>query len=479
LLAAVWELRAASATTYTLWKTPSGGVQTQVGTTYNTNTLYDSTAIVPGIALQVTGSALTTGDRYTFQTDYTAINLEQVAFYTSSGSAAGQYITPILDSGDPGTQWFLYEHAEAFFPNGSSTVSLSIATSNTLHTSRVSLGHSSPLPPGSAVLPTVGPLPYLINANSDITTNGNAQTYSTLVAPQTLSLTPTGVTVPSTQERRNAAGLQAAATGRYAQFTFQLAVNTQGQTAWARDFRIYNWVPTQMGNSLLISRLGLPPNWRPGAIMQSYYGSLLTFVADLFSGIDDFTQSFGLSSAVDQYLLNAGNDLTTPHILGEPTSSYQTRLITSLQAKSLSSLVTSVGLSGQGTLQQPVATSTISTVTLTPVTGAQGSIQFICQQMAELVNGRTPVLAETIDSVTGLTTVTGGNITVAQLAGRGVSITLPNPPYDGLPNLAYGTSGGVDNPAKALIKAFAVKLMPASTLFDPNNSTYLNFNTLG
>lgn len=471
-IAAVWTLKALSASTYSLTKTVPGGSPVAVGGTHNTNTLYDSTAEAPGVAFSVSGSSLVANDTATFATDVATVTLQSVAFFTSPGGSAGQYQTPILDSGDPATQWFLYEQAESVFANGSSTTGLSVTVGNQLASAWVS-------PTAGPAPVTRGPLAYLVNANPDPTSNNGAASYSTIVGGVSTALTPVAKILPSTGERRNAAGLSGAPVGQYAQFTLQLAINTQNQTAWARDFRVYSWVPTVAGSPLLLAKFGLPPNWVPGPNMQAYFGTLLTFVADYYANTNDLLASFGLGTAVDQYLLAKGNDLGLPHIPGEPTSAYQTRLATSLQSKTLATPPTAIATTGVGSLTAPLAVAGAGSVTLSPVAGEQGSIHSICGQMAELLSGVSPTLTSVVASSTGFVTVTGGGVTVAQLATRGISIALPNPPYPGLPGLAYGTTGGLDNPAKVIIKQFAQSLMPAGTLFNKDSATYLNFNTLG
>jgi hypothetical protein len=472
LVTALWTLTALTGSTYSLSKTVPGGSPVAVGTTYNTGTTYDSTAVIPGVSLTVSGGAtLSVGDTLTFTTDAPMAILASVAFYTSTGSASGQYLTPILDSGRPDTQWFLYEHEEPTFANGSPTVSV------TAHVSQAITSHL--VAGGGPASPTPGPLPTILNANPDPTTNQGAQSYSTLVTPSSTLLPLAGVTLPESGARRNCGGVMGAPVGRYAQFVVQLQVNTQGMEAWARDLSVYYWTPSTAGNPNFLGKLGLPPNWGPGPLLQAYFGSLLTFVADTLAATYALTQSFGLAGATGAYLLAKGADLGQPHVLGEPSSAYQNRLATYLQAKNLTLPPTAIQTSGTGSLSSPLAIPGTGNVSLSPVSGEQGSVSFMTEQIAALVNGVTPTLTSTIASATGLQTVTGGGVTVSQLAGRGISISLPNPPYPGLPGLAYGTVGGVDNPAKALLKQFVLSLLPAATLFNVNSSTYLNFGVLG
>jgi hypothetical protein len=445
----------------------------------------------------VQSNVLVTNDTASFTTDAVMSTLQSVSFYTGTGSAMGQYVTPIFDSGNPSTQWFLYEHAEAYFPNGSSTTSLSAATGNSLTNTLVAGGATSTV--------TRGPIPYLINANPDSTSNNGALSYSALNNPTTTALTFNGVTLPTTGERRTDASLLQTATGQYCQLTIQLVVNTQGQTAWARSFALYSWIPTAAGDAMFFGKLGMPPNWVPGPLMQAYFGSLVSFVADILSIINDQLSNYGYSTATGAALLQKGLDLNEPHYTGEPTSAYQNRLLTFLQAKSLPTPITGIVTSGVGTLAAPLVIIGARYVTITPVAGEQGSIPFICQQIAQFVNGVSPTLTATFASSTGLLSVSGGGVTVSQSTGRGISISLPNPPYMGLPGLAYGdygsappiyrpsyagllaltlpipggSGGGGDNPAKQIIKQFVLSLIPAGTLFNVSSSAYLNFNSLG
>lgn len=475
-IAALWTITATGSTTYTMTKTLPGGAPSGVGGTFNTGTTYDATGTVPGVALLVNGP-LTSTHTATFTTDASMVILDSVSFFTAVGSTAGQYTTPILDATDPATQWFLYEHEDAFFPNGAATVSVSALTGPAIANFTV----GSYAPPSGTPMPVtaVDSSEVILNANPDPTTNSGANTYSTIINGTTTALTLLGIVLPSSGAHMIDAGLMPTAVGRYAQFTVNLTVNTQGQMAWARSFSIYAWSPTAAGNPLFIGKMGMPPNWTPGPLQQAFFGSLVTFVADQFADTYEYTDSFGVSTATGQYLLAKGADLNAPHILGEPGSSYQLRLSSSLQAKSLADAPTGIVTSGTGTTAAPLVVPGTGIVTVSPVSGEQGSLYFICQQIAQVVNGTPSTLTATVASSTGFGTVVGGGVTVAQLATRGVSIVLPNPPYPGLPGLAYGTSGGIDNPAKALLKQFCTSLMPAGTLFDPTSSTYLNFGPLG
>jgi len=247
----------------------------------------------------------------------------------------------------------------------------------------------------------------------------------------TVMLTPSATVLPSGRGFGTAGLLAAGAPrARYALLLFTFpSVSTL--PVWIRDLCVYGWTPER--DPQIISKVGLPDDAAVGPLMAAYIGTLAVTATELRQDVYDFVNSFGIQGAVDQYLDAHGADRNIPRYAGEPPQSYRTRLL---------------------------AASASRTTEAAPAG--------LCGQIAQLVTGTTAGLASSVSG--GYTTATCQGVIVAQGSGQSAHITIPSPPYAGLPGVTVAQ-------AQAIINAFLHSVAPLATVLWPggtgSNVTFL------
>jgi len=281
--AALWRVTATSATQYSLYKTVAGAAEALIASGLVSGTHYTGAASVPGVDLSVaTGSALVVGDGATFSTDVVTLAVESIATGSSGGAGSSAYTTPVMDAGDPQTQWFLAEWDQA---------------------------------PG---LVMGGVTAYV------------GQTPTPDVSWATTTAVPTGAMLPSGRGY-GVAGLAgvppvgATPRGRYCVLTFTFpAVATVAP--WIRDPAVYAWTPER--DPQILSKTGLVPDEAAvGPRLGAYVGTLAATTTELRQDVYDFVGSYAISGAVDQYLDAYGAARQIPRYTAEPPQAYRTRLL--------------------------------------------------------------------------------------------------------------------------------------------------------
>ncbi len=281
--AALWRVTATSATQYSLYKTVAGAAEALIASGLVSGTHYTGAASVPGVDLSVaTGSALVVGDGATFSTDVVTLAVESIATGSSGGAGSSAYTTPVMDAGDPQTQWFFAEWDQA---------------------------------PG---LVMGGVTAYV------------GQTPTPDVSWATTTAVPTGAVLPSGRGY-GVAGLAgvppvgATPRGRYCVLTLTFpAVATVAP--WIRDPAVYAWTPER--DPQILSKTGLVPDEAAvGPRLGAYVGTLAATTTELRQDVYDFVGSYAISGAVDQYLDAYGAARQIPRYTAEPPQAYRTRLL--------------------------------------------------------------------------------------------------------------------------------------------------------
>jgi len=364
---------------YALYQTAPGGSETPVATGLQTGMHY--TQYVPGVDLFVgNGAALAAGDGATFTTDVVTLAVESIAVGSTTGSstAGSAYTTPVMDNGDPRTQWFLAEWDQ---DPGMEMASVRVLTGNT------------PTPDQSW-------------------------------ASAAISLV--GATVLPSGRGVGTAGLLASgvARGRYCVLTCAFpAVSTV--PVWIRDLCVYAWVPER--DPAIMLKIGWPDEIEEiGATMAAYMGTLAVVGAELRQDVYDFVGSYGIQGAVDQYLAAHGADRDIARYGGEPPQSYRTRLLAASAART-----------------------------------NQAAVPGLCAQIAQLVVGTTDGLSTSVAG--GYTTSSCQGVVVMQAAGQQVHMTIPAPPYAGLPGLSVAQ-------AQQVITAHILNISPLGTVVFPGGT---------
>ncbi len=235
-----------------------------------------------------------------------------------------------------------------------------------------------------------------------------------------------GATVLPSGRGVGTAGLLASgvARGRYGVLVFSFpAVSTV--PAWMRDLCVYAWIPER--DPAIMRKVGWPDDVEEiGPTMAAYMGTLAVVGAELRQDVYDFVGSYGIQGAVDQYLAAHGADRDIARYAGEPPQSYRTRLLAASSART-----------------------------------TQASVPGLCSQIAQLVVGTTDGLSTSV--VGGYTVSSCQGVVVAQAAGQQVRITIPAPPYAGLPGLSAAQ-------APQVITAHIQTIAPLATVVFPNRT---------
>lgn len=272
-------LTALSATTYSIQQTISGATTTVVASATVSSTPNAGT-YVPGVSLLVNG-ALTTGDTATFMCDPVQCTLSQISFGVGTSTTGSYYTTPVLDSGNSNTQWFLAEWTENI-----PFASVSVAVTDTN--------------------------PF----------SGFPVTWTTTV------LTPTEY--QTSLLTIGTVGLTASPRGQYATFTFNFST-TSIVTPFLRDLFIYYWVPES--DTTIWGKLGIADSYIPGVNALTYIGTLETFLAYTRYSALEYVSGMAISTAVDSYLISYGNDFEYPIYTSEPLEAYRTRLLAAISTR--------------------------------------------------------------------------------------------------------------------------------------------------
>lgn len=285
-VASSWRVTALSASTYKVEQAlpvPPGGTLSYslvAGGPFNTGTAY--TSIAPGTSITVSG-ALTIGDSATFETYVTMMAIESISTGAGSGTINGLYTSPVLDSGNAHTQWFLAEWVKNAPYSGETLPIITVSTGN--QTDGVSVLDG--VPQAAAV--------QQISRHDDGTT-------------------------------RAAIGLMALPAGQYCQFGVQFPPTVLA-VQWIRDLVLYSWIPDPTQEPDVLGRIAWPLGAPPNELTQAYEGMLATFAEDYQDYRRAFKASFGIAGAVDQYLLAHGLDRAFPPISGIDPQAYRTQLL--------------------------------------------------------------------------------------------------------------------------------------------------------
>lgn len=240
----------------------------------------------------------------------------------------------------------------------------------------------------------------------------------------TVTITPSATILPSGRGFGTAGLLVTGVPrGRSAllQFTFP-SVSTL--PVWIRDLCIYGWTPER--DPQILSKVGLPEEAAVGPLMAAYIGTLAVTATELRQDVYDFVNSFGIQNAVDQYLAAHGADRNIPRYAGEPPQSYRTRLLAASASRT-----------------------------------TEASPSGLCGQIAQLVTGTTAGLTSSVSG--GYTTATCQGVIVAQGSGQSAHITIPSPPYAGLPGLTVAQ-------AQTVILAHIKTIAPLATVIFPGGT---------
>ena len=409
-ITATWQITATGATTYNLYRTLTGGSQTAVAQGLPTGA---ACLLIPGVTFTLSGSVpLQLHDSATFTTDVTMVAVASVGFKNSvvaAGSAT--YTSPVIAGGDPQTQWFLAEWTEfpTILPSGQP---------------------NRAVPPISPIASTSVPAFALATGNTP-----------TPDATWTrISVTPSDVYLPVSKINKGVAGLAAAPRGAYAQFTLTfLNVYLTQNTPWVRDLTLSFWTPER--DPAILAKVGVGKSWRAGPTLSAFTGTLNTFVATLRQAMLDFTGSYAITGAVDQYLQAYGADLGLPQYAAEPPQSYRTRLATAFQSR-----------------------------------GSGGSPSFIAQQVAQLAMGVSTGVSTSVTN--NLTTASCQGVIVRSLTGHSFQVIVPAPtgPYAaGSSARTYAGLPGLPTiQAHPIITGFIQLITPAGSAIPlPTNITYV------
>lgn len=310
--------------------------------------------------------------------------------------AGGVYTSPVIDSGDPRTQWFITAWRETPIPQGF-VASASIVSSVEVMASNAIVNQNTQ--------------PYKGNL-LDATASGG-------VAGGTVypGSTPRAVNLKTAQvnPRLGCAGLPDQAIGRYAQFiiTFGLTALTN---PYLIDFDVYSWVP-EYGQDDFLANLFLPPNDRIGPNMLAYLGCLAKLVTDKYNDALDLNNSYAISTAASQYLPIIGADRGLTIYSGEDPDTYRARILAASQSYANG-----------------------------------GSAPNICQIVSILVNNKTITPVVTV-AAGGYTVATSGGVVVQGGANLTYTVTIPPAPYPGLSSVSLAL-------ARTIISDLVARLNP-------------------
>lgn len=299
----------------------------------------------------------------------------QVAMSTGGVVAGGVYSSPIMDSGDPETQWFSSKWSETPLPN---------AYPNPPNTSLIS--NVQVIAGQNLAVPTSPYHGSLIDATAS---GGIADG----IVYQGGSVAAYNFKTAQANPRFGCVGYPSQAIGRYGQVvvTFSLTPITN---PYLIDLDTYSWVPSYGRDDFLAYHF-LPPQARMGPNLLGYIGSLAMLCADKMQAAQDVISSYAISTAASQYLPTIGADRGLPLYSGEDPDAYRRRILTATQAYSNG-----------------------------------GSASNICQMVSILVNGQneTPV----ITTSSGHTVATAGGVVVTGGTNLTYTVSIPPAPYPGL-----------------------------------------------
>jgi hypothetical protein len=415
-IAAQWRVVAnvGGASTWKIQKN-TGTVSSPVWTDQVTGLAYGATdsTHVNGMSITVPSAAYATNETVQFTTDVTMVALGAIQIENGSGSGAGTYTSPVLDSGDLGSQWFLAEWAQG-------------------------------LPVGSFTLKT----------------SDDGVTWHTTV------LTPNTAPSPINGQTMGFVGLSSAPGGRYAQFVITWTP-TLG-VPWVRDLNIYYWNPAADPHLLGKMGIGLGSPLVAGPNLSGLVGILGTTVAATRQQAVQMTTSYAVGGATDQYLAGHGKDLGLIQSPGMPPQAFATQVNAALKSRSASSTLPDGGLlaggGGIGFIAQQAAQF------------VQGSIGSVAAGTNLSVTSSSGLLTATCNGVivTQSATTFQYSVSVPPATFDPVSHQTQ---YPGLPGLALGTATNpAQGTARYLISQFITGLNPVGSVINPNNtSTLISF----
>ena len=324
----------------------------------------------------------------------------QVALSTGGVVSGGVYTSPVMDSGDPETQWFCSSWSETPLPTG---------YPNPINTSLV--GSVQIVAGNTLAVPTAPYHDNLINATAcggiadGVTYEGGATNAFNLSSQ-------------NANPRGGCVGFPAQAVGRYGQVIITFAL-TPITNPYLIDLNVYSWVP-QYGRDDFLAYLFLPPQARLGPNILGYLGSLAVIGTDKMEDVQNVIDSYAISTATSAYLPAIGADRGLPLYSGEDPDAYRRRILAATQSY----------LDG-------------------------GSAGNICQQVSILVNGTDEVPVQTTSS--GYTVETAGGVVVTGGAGLTYTVSVPSAPYPGLSSVTVAL-------ARTIISDLVGRLNPVGFL---------------
>lgn len=321
----------------------------------------------------------------------------EVLLSTGGVVAGGTYTSPVMDSGDPRTQWFMSAWRETPLPAGFT----SPATTSLVDTVQVMVGNT-----------LVNPLtqPYRNNLLDATASGGIAGgTLYECSSPQAADLKTS-----QANPRFGCSAPPQEAVGQYAQFIITFAL-TSITNPYLVDFDVYSWVAA-WGEDEFTANLFLPPSDRIGPNYLSYLGCLGKLVVDKYNDAIDLNNSYAIATAATQYLPIIGADRGLVIYSGEDPDAFRIRVLAATQSYANG-----------------------------------GSASNICEIISILVNGtfQTPV----ITTSSGRTVATAGGVVVQGTAAYAYSITIPPAPYPNLTSVSLAL-------ARTIISDLAGRLNP-------------------